>query len=124
MPSFTTGELEVMQILWEDGELKPAEIQEKYSRPIKNAALRFQLKILLEKNHVCRRKVGKAYYYKAKTPRKGAFKRMVQRMADVYCQGSCAGHIAELIKTQKLSDEEIQTLRELADTKQAGGKES
>ncbi|MCF7975432.1 MAG: BlaI/MecI/CopY family transcriptional regulator [Phycisphaerae bacterium] len=124
MASFTTGELEVMQILWEEGELKPAQIQEKYPRPIKNAALRFQLKILLEKGHVSRRKNGKAYYYTAATPRKGAFKRMVQRMADIYCQGSCAGLIAELIKTQKLSDEEIQTLRELAETRQAGGTKS
>ena len=124
MSTFTTGELEVMQILWEGGELKPAEIQERFPRPIKNAALRFQMKILLEKNHVTRRKKGKAYYYKAVTPRKGAFKRMVQRMADIYCQGSCAGLIAELIKTQKLSDEEIRTLRKLAETKQAGGKTS
>jgi predicted transcriptional regulator len=124
MSVFTAGELEVMQILWEEEELKPAQIQEKYPRPIKNAALRFQLKILLEKNHVCRRKQGKAYYYKAVTPRKGAFKRMVQRMADVYCQGSCAGLIVELIKTQKLSDEEIEALRELAESRRTGGTNS
>ena len=47
MSSFTDGELEVMKILWEHGELKPSDIQDKYSRLIKNAALRFQLKILL-----------------------------------------------------------------------------
>ena len=46
---FTQCELEVMQILWGHGELKPVEIQERYSRPIKNAAVRFQLKVLLEK---------------------------------------------------------------------------
>ena len=32
--------------------------------------------------------------------------------------------IAELIKTQRLSDEELEVLRELADTKQAGGAKS
>ncbi|HUW20718.1 MAG TPA: BlaI/MecI/CopY family transcriptional regulator [Sedimentisphaerales bacterium] len=117
MSSFTTGELEVMKILWEHRELKPSQIQAKYSRRIKNAALRFQLKILLEKGHVARRRIGRAYYYKALTARQGAFKRMARRMARVYCQGSAAGLIAELIKTEKLTPDEIQQLRQLAEAK-------
>jgi hypothetical protein len=28
-----------MKILWEHGELKPSQIQDRYSRPIKNAAV-------------------------------------------------------------------------------------
>ena len=31
MPRFTAGELEVMRILWEHGEMKPAEIQAHFS---------------------------------------------------------------------------------------------
>ncbi len=114
MPSFTSTELEVMKILWEHGELKPAQIQDRYSRPIKNAALRFQLKVLLEKGHITRQKIGKAYYYKALTPRKGSLKKMVRRMAEVYSKGSTAGFIAELIKNEKLSPEELLELKELA----------
>jgi len=106
-----------MRILWEHGEQKPPEIQEKYPRPIKNAALRFQLKVLLEKGHIVRHRKGKAYYYQAVTQRKGAFKKMVQRMAEIYCQGSTAGLIAELIKTERLSKEEIQELKQLAENK-------
>jgi BlaI family penicillinase repressor len=131
MASFTAGELEVMQILWEHGELKPSQIQAKHPRRIKNAALRFQLKILLEKGHVTRRRIGKAYYYKALTRRQGAFKRMARRMAEVYCRGSAAGLISELIKTEKLTPDEIQQLQELAKAKHSqktlkkkGGKES
>ena len=117
MSAFTACESEIMTILWEYGELKPAEIQDRHPRPIKNAALRFQLKILLEKGHVSRRKVGKAYYYQAVTPRKGAFRKMVRRMAETYCQGSTVGLIAELIKTERLSEDDIQTLKQLAETK-------
>jgi predicted transcriptional regulator len=131
MSSFTTGELEVMKILWEHGELKPSEIQNRHPRPIKNAALRFQLKILLEKGHVARRRIGKAYYYKPLTARQGAFKRMARRMAQLYCQGSAAGLIAELIKTEKLTPDEIQQLQQLAEAKSSertlkrkGGKKS
>jgi predicted transcriptional regulator len=120
-----------MRILWQHGELKPSQIQETYSRPIKNAALRFQLKVLLEKNHVSRRKIGKAYYYKAITKRKGAFRKMARRMAEIYCRGSAAGLIAELIEIEKLTPQEIRELQQLADVKQVarplekkGGKKS
>jgi predicted transcriptional regulator len=106
-----------MRILWDHGEQNPSEIQKRYPRPIKNAALRFQLRVLLEKGHIARRKLGRAYYYRAVTPRQGAFKKMVQRMAEIYCQGSTAGLIAELIKTEKLSEQEIQALKQLAENK-------
>ena len=117
MSLFTSTELEVMKILWEHGELKPSQIQERYSRPIKNAALRFQLKVLLEKGHIARRKIGKAYYYKALSPRKGSLKTMVRRMVEVYSKGSTAGFIAELIKNEKLSEEDLLELKELAEVK-------
>jgi predicted transcriptional regulator len=120
-----------MRILWEHGELKPSQIQEKYGRPIKNAALRFQLKVLLEKGHVTRRKVGRAYYYKSVTARQGAFKKMARRMAEIYCRGSAAGLIAELVKTEKLTEDEIRQLQQLAQAKHTpktlrkkGGKKS
>ena len=47
--------------------LKPSEIQKLYPTPIKNSALRSYLKILMDKGHVSRRKVGKAYEYQAVT---------------------------------------------------------
>ena len=74
MPRFTQGELEVMRILWTRGELKPAEIHAHFPRKIKNPSLRSYLAILLEKGHVVRRRVGKAYYYRAKTRRESTFR--------------------------------------------------
>ena len=131
MPHLTAAELQVMRILWEHGRLKPSQIQDKYPRPIKNAALRFQLKVLLEKGHVTRRKIGKAYYYKAVTARQGAFKKMARRMAEIYCRGSVAGLVAELVKTEKLTPEEVRQLQKLAEakhtpktTRKKGGKKS
>ncbi|MEN6627727.1 MAG: BlaI/MecI/CopY family transcriptional regulator [Candidatus Sumerlaeia bacterium] len=120
MINLTPGEIEVMKVLWErGGEMSPPEIEEKFPRPIKNAALRFQLKILLEKGHVTRRRVGKAYFYKAVTPRQRTFKSMARRMAEIFFAGSTAGLIAELIKTENLSDKEIQELEQLAKGKKS-----
>ena len=62
MPEFTKGELEVMRILWEHGELKPGEILELFPWKITNSSLRSYLAILLDKGHVKRRRVGEGVF--------------------------------------------------------------
>ena len=114
MPQFTAGELEVMQILWEHGAKKPAEIQAVFPREIKNAALRSVLAILLEKDHVTRRQVGKAFVYHAKTRRNGAFRSMIAELADQFCEGSTRTLLFNLVQSEKLSDDDIAELERLA----------
>lgn len=109
----TSGELEVMNILWENGELKPAEIQEKFPREIKNPALRSHLSILCEKGHVARRLVGKAYHYKAKTQRKSALKHRLRELIDLYCNGSVQSLLLNLADDELLSEEDIEALKSI-----------
>ncbi|QEG33603.1 BlaI/MecI/CopY family transcriptional regulator [Bythopirellula goksoeyrii] len=115
MPSFTPGELAVMRILWEQGELKPSEVQQRFPEPIKNPALRSYLKILLEKGHVTRRKVGKAYLYKAVTPRQKAFRSTLSELIETYCEGSAKSLVMNLIRNENLSEKELLELKQLAD---------
>lgn len=115
MAEFTKGELEAMRILWAHGEMKPAEIQEKFSREIKNSALRSYLSILVEKGHVTRRKVGKAFLYRAKTPRESAFRHTLRSLLETFCQGSAEGLLVSLIKSEKLSEKELIELKRVAD---------
>ncbi len=115
MPSFTPGELSVMQILWKHGEMKPGEIQELFPEPIKNPALRSYLSILLQKGHVTRRKQGKAYFYKAVTRQQSAFRKSLQNMVDAYCDGSTEALLLSLLRSEKLSDDELLELKRLAD---------
>lgn len=122
MSIMTPTELDLMRVLWQYGEQKPAEIQANYARPIKNAALRFQLRILLAKGHVARRKVGKAYYYKAVASRDGTLKRMLRRMAEVFTAGSTPDLIAQFVKVEKLDAHEIQELQRLIE--KPAGKEN
>ena len=107
MDSFTPGELEVMEVLWQHGSLKPAEILEHLERPITNPALRSVLRVLIEKGHLTRKKKGKAYYYSTKKKAPTAFKKMANRLADVFCGGSSFELIAQLIKSEELSEEVI-----------------
>ena len=118
MSQFTTGEIEIMKILWAYGELKPSEIQEHHSKPIKNPALRSYLSILMEKGHVTRKRVGKAYFYKAKTRQKTAFQKMLGEFIENYCEGSPETLLVNLIKKEKLSEEELLRIKTLAESKQ------
>lgn len=115
MPQFTPGELSVMRILWEHGELKPSDVQEHFPSPIKNPALRSYLRILLEKGHVDRRMVGKAYYYKAVTHRQSAFHSTVREITEAFCEGSAKNLILNLIRSEKLSKADLIALKRLAD---------
>ena len=114
MPKFTEGELKVMRILWQQGPLKPAEIQAKFPEPIKNPALRSYLAILLMKGHVTRRKQGKAYYYQAKTKKESALSSMYEQLVNAFFGGSARGLVCHLIKEERLSEEELLQLKKIA----------
>ena len=117
MPHFTKGELEVMRILWEHGELKPAEIQQRFPWELKNPSLRSYLTILLDKGHVSRRRIGKAFFYKAKTRRDSAFRSMVRDVTRVCCDGSVEVLLCQLIRSEKLSEEDLLELKRISEEK-------
>jgi len=95
--------------------MKPSQIQALYPEPIKNPALRSYLKILVEKGHVRRSKLGKAYCYTAITPRQSAFRSTLRELIDAYCEGSAQALLMNLIRSEKLSDDELLELRRMAD---------
>jgi len=124
MSDLNSNELEAMRILWEGGSAKPAEIQEQFGWPIENATLRSVLRLLVDKGYAKRRKKGKTYYYRAASTQRGVLSRMTRRMAQVFSGGSPADLIAQLIKSEKLTPEEIEEIRKLAEEKALGGKRS
>ena len=115
MSRLTQGELKVMRLLWDHGEMKPAELQARFPEPIKNPALRSHLSTLLEKGHVTRRLVGKAFYYKPTTRRRSAFRTMLGELVDGYCGGSIENLVLNIIRSEKLSEDDLIALRKLAD---------
>jgi BlaI family transcriptional regulator, penicillinase repressor len=114
MDALNRNELEALRVLWERGESKPAEIEVEFSWPIDNGTLRSVLRVLMDKGLVARRKAGKAYVYEATKSREGVMSRMARNMAHVFSGGSTAGLIAQLIKTEQLSPEDLAELRRIA----------
>lgn len=123
MDNFTPGELEIMQVLWQaDEPLKPADIEERFPRAIGNAALRSALLILLDKGHVARRREGRAYLYSAKTRPQPELRRMTRKLADLFAGGSTMALIAHMVKAEKLSPEDIDALRRVAEGREEASK--
>ncbi len=117
MSEFKPNELELMQILWEHGPLKPAGIQEHLGRRVKNSALRWELRGLVEKGHVVREKQGKAYFYRAKAAPRGILKKVTRTLAEIFSGGSSVELIGKLIEAEDLSEEDIRELRRIATRK-------
>jgi BlaI family penicillinase repressor len=121
MDNLNRNELEVLRVLWDEQELKPAEIEKRFGWAIDNGTLRSVLKVLMEKGHLTRKKSGKVFLYRAKRSRKGVLSKVAKSMADAFSGGSTVGLIAQLIESEKLSAEELHELRRIADGKSNGG---
>ncbi len=112
------NELEILGILWKEGPLKPAEIQERLEEPVKNSALRAQLASLVERGQLKRRRRGKAFFYSAAMPKESAFQSVARRIADIFFEGSSVALVGQLVEAaDDWSDEDLAALRRIAEKK-------
>ncbi|MBX7167570.1 MAG: BlaI/MecI/CopY family transcriptional regulator [Pirellulales bacterium] len=111
MDDLTAAELEVMQILWEFGELKPQEVLQHHPREISNSTLRTFLTDLVGKGHVTRTKRGKVFYYQAQTARTSAFRLRVQHLVTSFAGGSYLNLARELIGLEEFPADQLEELR-------------
>jgi BlaI family penicillinase repressor len=108
------NELEVLRILWERKDLKPAEIQESFSWTIENATLRSILVNLVERGHLTRRLQGKAYHYAARVPKASLLQATTRALARVFSGGSTKELLLQLVDTEDISPSEIGFIRATA----------
>jgi BlaI family transcriptional regulator, penicillinase repressor len=114
MTSLNQNELETLRILWERGELKPAEIQSQFSWPIENATLRSVLVNLVEKEQAARRLQGKAYFYTARIPKTTLLQSMMQTLARVFAGGSHEELVVQLLETADIEEQDLKIIRQTA----------
>lgn len=107
-------ELEIMRVLWSNGPLKPAEIQERLNIEIKNSALRFHLGAMTDKALLNRKKAGKAFLYKARAPKSRVLRELSRVLAGAFSGGSAMAFIGDLIQADGLSAKDIEELRKVA----------
>ena len=119
-PPPNQNQLEALRILWEQGELKPAQIQSQFSWPIENATLRSVLAILVEKNHITRKRHGKAYIYAANIQKKTLLQKMMQTLARVFAGGSHGDLVVQLMETSDIDAADLDLIRKTAAKSPAG----
>jgi len=108
------NQLEALRILWEQGELKPVEIQANFSWSIENATLRSVLAILVEKNHITRKRQGKAYVYVASIQKNTLLQNMAQTLARVFAGGSHRDLVMQLMETSDIDTADLALIRKAA----------
>ena len=113
------NELEALRILWEEGELKPAEIEARFGWPIENATLRSVLVNLVEKKQVHRRKAGKAFYYAARVPKATILQAMMGTLKRVFAAGSSRALFLQLVETGDIKPADLKIIQEAAESGQA-----
>ena len=112
--SLNQNELEALRILWEQGELKPAEIEARFGWPIENATLRSVLVNLAEKKQVNRRRMGKAYYYSARVPKATMLQGMMETLKRIFAAGSSRALVAQLVETGDIQPSDLKAIRQAA----------
>jgi predicted transcriptional regulator len=118
-PHPTDGELELLQILWQEGSSSLGKICEtlRQQRPIATTTVATMLKVMLDKKLVHRKRGPQGYRWSAKTTRQNAAAGLVQKLVDSVFDGSAQCLVAHLLQSDQLSDKERQELRRLIDDK-------
>lgn len=105
--TLTPLELEIMQVLWEDGACTVSEVQPKLKGDLAYTTVQTMLNVLLKKDKVTREPEGRAFRYRAAMSKDratgGALKDMVKRMFG----GSPEALLMALVDTRQISAEEL-----------------
>lgn len=119
VPDLNAVELEILGILWKAGPSKPAEIGAALGREMENATLRSILVGMVDKAVLRRERRGKAYFYRPARAARTVRRKLSERMAGIFAEGSRLGLIAQLIQDEKLSATEIRDLERFAKGEEA-----
>lgn len=110
--TLTPLELEIMQVLWEQGASTAAEVQPKLKGDLAYTTVQTMLTVLLKKNKVTREPEGRAHRYRAAVSKDrangGALKDMVKRMFG----GSPEALLMALVDTRQISAEQLTRIAE------------
>lgn len=121
------GQLEIMNVVWERGEVSVSEIWEILSarRPLARNTVQTTIARLEEKGWLRHRTLGKTYLYSPVLSRESTLGSLVEQLVETAFDGSAEGLVLALLEGRGLSREEaerIRTLIDQADKKRKGPK--
>lgn len=111
MPDLGELEREVMQLVWDGGEVTADAIREKLERKPKESTVRTVLRRLEDKGYVTHIVSGRTFVFRAAASRKDVAARAVQGIVDWFCNGSLEEVLVGMADARML---DAQTLEQLA----------
>jgi BlaI family transcriptional regulator, penicillinase repressor len=113
LPSLSEAQTEIMNIVWEHGEVTLALLCASLApeRDLARNTVQTQLTRLVEKGWLQYRAEGKTFYYRATVPKEQAQVRVVERVLETVFGGSAAGLVLTLLDGRKLSKAEADRIR-------------
>jgi predicted transcriptional regulator len=117
LPPLAEGQLEIMNFIWEHGEVTVGGVWKALSarRKVARNTVQTMLLRLKEKGWLHSRTDGHAHRYRAAVPREATLRRMAQRLVDMAFGGSTEGLLAALLGRRGVSPEEAERIRALID---------
>ncbi len=104
-------ELEVMQLVWDAGEITADQVRERLSRKSKESTVRTVLRRLEGKGYVTHTVDGRTYIFRAAEARQDVAARAVKRIVAWFCNGSVEDVLVGMADARMLDP---QVLKELA----------
>ena len=119
LPKLTPAEFEIMNAVWEAGELTITEILNRvnatHRRKLKRSTIQVQVNRLEEKGWLVHREDGNKFIFRSTMPRQEASAAIARDISERVFGGSCVELVKAFFSHSKVSPDELNQLRELID---------
>ncbi len=115
------AQLQIMNLVWEHGEMGVAQVWEALSRqrPVARNTVQTMLGRLAKKGWLRHRQEQNAFYYSAARPRRRTIDGMLRRLVQAAFGGSTSGLVLTLLEDASLSDDDADRIRAMIDRAKA-----
>ena len=115
MPELTPAQREIMEIIWERGELSASEVRRILSqtRPVARNTVRTLIERMEEKGWITHRPDGRTFLYSAAQQRNVRIGQKVREIIETVCGGSPEALVTALLDYRGLSPTELERIRQM-----------
>jgi predicted transcriptional regulator len=117
----TPLELEIMQVLWENGASNVQTVQQQLKRELAYTTVQTMLNVLLRKGKVKRKLADKAYFYCPVISRSQVVSQTIEDLINRLFGGSAENLVMSMVETEHLSAEELSRLNALIEKEAEDG---
>jgi predicted transcriptional regulator len=115
LPELTPAQGEIMEVVWELGEVSASQVRQVLSRTraVARNTVRTLLERMEEKGWITHREDGRTFLYSAAQPRLATIGQKVQEVVETVCGGSAEALVTALLDYRGLSSGELGRIRQM-----------